>query len=79
MVLNHDWSLFGFRSSPSPENLGSSGSFGGGGLAGPRSAIVFWGAGGGGSGSSGGEVSFLGGLDLSRLSINVTGIECSLD
>ena len=79
MVLNHLCSLFGLRSSPSPENLGSSGSLGGGALAGPGSAIVSSGAGGGGSGSSGGEVSFSGLLGLSELLINVPGIECSID
>ena len=79
MVLNHLWSLFGLKSSPSSENLGSSGSFGGGGLAGPGSAIVFSGTGVGGSGSSGADASFLGLLGLSGLSIKVPGIECSLE
>ena len=79
MVLHHLWSLPGSRSSPSPENIGSFAGFGSGSLAGPGSAIVFSGAGGGGSGRSGGEVSFLGLLGLSRLSINVPRIECSLD
>ena len=37
------------------------------------------GCGGGGSGSSGGEVSFLGGLVLSGLLIKVSGIDCSLE
>ena len=79
MVLNHLWSLFGLRSSPSPENLGSFGGFGSGSLAGPGSAIVFVGRGGGGSGSSGGEVSFLGLVVLSGLTIKAPGTDCSLD
>ena len=79
MILNHLWSLFGLSSSRSPENLGSSGSFGGAGLTGPGSAIVFLGGGGGGSGSSGGDVLFLGLLGLSGVSIKVPGIDCSLD
>ena len=79
MVLNHLWSLFGLRSSPSPENLGSFAGFGRGSLAGPGLTIVFVVLGGGGSGSSGGDVSFLGLLGLSGLSINVPGIDCSLE
>ena len=79
MVLSHLWSLFGLRSSPSPENIGSFAGFGGVGLAGPGSAMVCVGCGGGGSGSSGGEVSFLGLLVLSGLSIGVPGIDCSLE
>ena len=79
IVLNHLWSLFGLRSSPSPENIGSFAGFGGGRLAGPGSPIVYVERGGGGSGSSGVEVSFLGLLALSGLSIKFPGIACSLD
>ena len=71
--------MFGLRSSPSPENIGSFAGFGGGSLAGHGSAMVCVGRGGGGSGSSGGEVSFLGLLVLSGLSIKVPGIDCSLE
>ena len=75
MVLNHLGSLFGLRSSPSPENLGSFGGLGRGSLAGPGSAIVFLGCGGGGSGSSVGEVSFLDLLVLSGLTIKAPGTD----
>ena len=71
--------MFGLRSSPSSENIGSFAGLGGGSLAGPGSAIAYVGRGGGGSGSSGGEVSFPGCLALSGLSIKVPGIDCSLD
>ena len=75
-------SLSGFRSSPSPLNIGGLGSLRGGNLAGPRSAIVpvsGSGSGGGGSGRSGGSLAL---LDLDGLSgvsgINVPGSDCSL-
>ena len=79
IFLNHLWSFFELRSSPSPENLGSFRGFGREGLAGPGSAIVFLGGRGGGSGSSGGEISFLGLLVLSGLIIKALGTDCSLD
>jgi len=75
-------SLSGFRSSPSPLNIGSVGSLGGGNLAGPGSAIVpvgGSGAGGGGSGHSGCSLVLLDLEGLSGLSgMNVPGSCCSL-
>jgi len=56
-VRSNRLSLSGLRSSPSRRNIGGLGSFGGGNLAGPGSAMVLVGgsgSGGGGSGRSGG-------------------------
>jgi len=81
-VLSYHLSLSGFRSSPSPLNIGGLGSLGGGNLAGPGSAMVpvgGSGAGGGGSGRSGGSLAL---LDLEGLSgvsgMNVPGSGWSL-
>jgi len=75
-------SLSGFRSSPSPQNIGGLRSLGGGNLAGPGSAIVPVGGSGsgfGGSERSGGSLALLDLEGLSSVSgMNVPGIDCSL-
>jgi len=75
-------SLSGFRSSPSPLNIGGLGSLGGGNLAGPGSAklpVSGSGSGGSGCGRSGCSLAL---LDLEGLSgvsgMNVPGSCCSL-
>jgi len=72
--------MSGFRSSPSPLNIGGLGSLGGGSLAGPGSAMVpVGGSGAGGSGRSGCSLPL---LDLEGLSgvcgMKMPGSDCSL-